>query len=459
MKKIILLLFFIITHQALVFGQLEITRLNDTFSSKIIKRPWGASLENLSVNILINRFDANIRNIHWAKVTPAHWKANLQMGLQPDYDHFTTNWLGHPLHGSLFYNAARNNGYNYWQSIPFTAAGSLVWEYFGETYYASEIDFFTTTFGGIYLGEMTHRLAKLLKPKIKNPTLRFATTTLLNPMDKINRLFYKDSLDNDNINANPLIKSQLTLGASYPFGRIDNRPFGARGYLNYSLMYGDLFKDEEKPYLPFDFFVFKTWINFSFRGKDSIFFNISSHAPLLVKRIGNNTVFSFSQHYDFLESDVYKIGSLAFTSDYFFQHQWQPNNYIMGSVKAGYILFGSSKSNIMKVLYHSDDPEFLRDYVYGKGYTTEAEVLFKTKKFGKFMGDFNHWVIYTNRDTEGVENIMLLIVDYDYPIWKNVNLGVQANYYKRIASYKNYPNFEHITNDYYELKALVSLTF
>jgi hypothetical protein len=210
---------------------------------------------------------------------------------------------------------------------------------------------------------------------------------------------------------------------------------------------------------PFDFFVFKMWANFSFRGKDSIFFNISSHAPLWVKRIGNNTVFCISQHYDNLASDVYKLGSLALSGDYFFQYQWQPNNYIMGSVKAGFILFGSSKSNIMKVLYHSDDPEFLRDYVYGNGYMIEGEVLFRTKKFGKFMGNFNHWVIYTNRDTEGFENIMLLIADYDYPIWKNVNIGIQANYYKRLARYKNYPDFENSSNDYYELKALVSMTF
>lgn len=459
MKNIILLIFLTILHKHVIFGQLEISHLNDSFPKKTIKRPWTASLENLGINILINRYDANIRNIHWAKVTPAHWKANLQAGFKPDYDHFTTNWLGHPLHGSLFYNAARNNGYNYWQSIPFTVAGSLVWEYFGETYNASEIDLFTTSFGGIYLGEMTRRLAKIVKPKIKNPILRFATTTFLNPMDKVNRLFYKDSLDNDNIASNPSIKSQLTLGGSYPFGRIDDRPFGARGYLNYSLMYGDLFKEGKKPYQPFDFFVFKTWANFSFRGKDSIFFNISSHAPLLVKRIGNNTIFCLSQHYDNLASDVYKLGSLAITGDYFFQHQWQPNNYIMGSVKAGYIMFGSSKSNILKILYHSDDPEFLRDYVYGNGYTTEAEVLFKTKKFGKFMGDVHHWVIYTNRDAKGVEDIILLVVDYDYPIWKNVNVGIQANYYKRIAHYENYPSFEHINNDYYELKALVSMTF
>jgi hypothetical protein len=459
MKIIILLLFFIITHQSLVFGQLEPRHLNDSFPQKIIKRPWGASLENLGVNILINRYDADIRNAHWAKVTPKNWITNLQTGFKTDYDHFSTNWFGHPLHGSLFYNAARNNGYNYWQSVPFTIAGSMMWEYFGETYSASEIDLFTTSFGGTYLGEMTHRLAKTLKYKIKNPALRFVATTLLNPMAKINGLFYKDSLDNDNVTFYPPIKSQISLGVNYPIGRVGDNPFGPRASFNYSLMYGDLFKEGKKPYQPFDFFVFKTWANFSFRGDDSIFFNISSHAPLLIKRIGNNTVFSISQHYDFLESDVYKIGSLAFTGDYSFQHYWQRNNYIMGSVKAGFILFGSSKSNIMKILYHSDDPEFLRDYVYGNGYTTEAEVLFKTRKFGKIMGDINHWVIYTNRDAEGVENIILLIIDYDIPIWKKMNIGIQFNYYKRIAQYKNVPNFEHVNSDYSELKVLASWTF
>lgn len=459
MKSFTLIFLSLLVCRSVIFGQLGTKPLNDSILPKVIKRPWVASIENLGINIFINRFDANIRNIFWAKVTPATWERNLAMGFQTDYDNFTVNWLGHPVHGSLFYNAARSNGYNYWQSIPFTVGGSLLWEYFGETYYASKIDLLTTSFGGIYLGEMTHRIAEVFQLKIKKPLLKTTFTTIINPVSQINSLLIKGKKQLNSNTLNPLIKGQLAIGGSYPFGKINGNIWGARGYMSLSLIYGDLFNKTKKAYKPFDFFNLKTWANFSFKGKDSIFFNISSNAALLVRHLNKNAVLSLSQHYDCLASDVYKIGSLALTGDYSFQHHWHPDNYIMGSVKAGVILFGSSKSDIVNFIYHSSDPEFQRDYVFGNGFTGEAEVLFKTKKFGKFIGNVNRWIIYTDSDTKGVEDLLLLVLDYDYPVWQKFNIGLQANYYKRLAHYNAYSDFRHIKNDYYEFKALISLTF
>lgn len=459
MKHFKLLFIVFLLQQTFLFGQIEIKPLGDTLQLKAIKRPWAASLEILGTNILVNRIDANIKKVFWAKVTPTTWKANLKAGFQRDYDHFTTNWLGHPTNGSWFYNAARSNGYNYWQSIPFTVGGSLVWEYFGETYNASEIDLFTTSFGGIYLGEMTHRFSEAIRYKVKNRILKHTFMSLINPMAQLNSLFFKDYLRPYDPALNPLIRTHIAFGGSYPFGHIGENPFGARGYLDVSLVYGELFKDNNKPYKPFDFFVFKTCIHYSIKGKDSIFFNISSQAPLLVKHLNNNSLISLTQHYDNLASDVYKIGSLAVTGDYSFRHTWDSKNSLMGSVRAGLILFGSSKSDIVKYIYQSDDPEFQRDYVYGKGFTGEIDVLFKTQKYGQLTATVNRWLIYTDRDTKGVEDLMLLIVDYNYPIWKKFNLGLQFNYYKRLARYDKYVNFQHINIGYYDIKTLVGLTF
>lgn len=460
-KRIKLLFTFLcaVVYQTLLFGQVETKGLQDTTPFKVQKRFWAASITNLATNVIINRYDADIRNIHWAKVTPTHWKANLKAGFQPDYDHFTTNWLGHPTHGSFFYNAARSNGYNYWQSIPFTLAGSLVWEYFGETYNASEIDLFTTSFGGIYMGEMTHRFSEAIRYRVKNRVLKQTAITILNPASQFNGLFFKKNkrIYSDTVHAP--IRSQLAFGGSYPFGQVGDNPFGARGYLSYSIIYGELFRKDQKPYKPFDFFVFKTWVTYSIKGKDSLFFNISSYAPLLVKHLSKNSVISLSQHYDNLASDVYKIGSLAVTGDYSFRHNWNSKNTLTACVKAGIIPFGSSKSDIVKYIYHSEDPEFQRDYVYGKGFTGGIDISLRTQKYGKFMCNFDRWVIFTDRDAKGVEDLMMLIVDYDYPIWRKLGLGLQFNYYKRLARYEKYANFQNINNHYYEIKTLVGLTF
>ena len=249
-------------------GQVETIGVGDTGQPRVIKRPLVAASEILGTDILINRIDANLRNIFWAKMTPSVWKTNIKVGFQSDYDHFSTNWLGHPTHGSFFYNAARSNGFSYWQSIPFTMGGSLIWEYFGETYPPSIIDFYTTSLGGIYLGEMTHRFSELIRNKAKNKLLKHIAISILNPVGQINSLIYKDnrSASSSGLSSeNPLVRGQFSFGGSYPFGLFKNNIWGTRGYLNLTLIYGDLFDQDKKTYHPFDFFVFKAWSNFSFK--------------------------------------------------------------------------------------------------------------------------------------------------------------------------------------------------
>jgi len=70
-----------------------------------------------------------------------------------------TNQFAHPSHGSVFFYAFRYNGYSFWQSVPAVFAGSYVWETAGEVQAPSINDFINTGFGGVVMGEMTHRFA------------------------------------------------------------------------------------------------------------------------------------------------------------------------------------------------------------------------------------------------------------------------------------------------------------
>jgi hypothetical protein len=71
-------------------------------------------------------------NYEWARISPSTWKYNIQKGWEWDEDRFGINFIGHPYSGSYYFNIARSNGYNFWQSFPFAVEGSLLWEYFGE---------------------------------------------------------------------------------------------------------------------------------------------------------------------------------------------------------------------------------------------------------------------------------------------------------------------------------------
>jgi hypothetical protein len=116
----------------------------------------------VAVNGLAWTYNRYVQHWDWARVGPDTWWANLRSGFQWDDDALTDNQLAHPLHGSFYYNAARGAGYSFWRSAPFVALGSLTWEFLAENVRPSPNDVINTTLGGIALGEVTSRLARLV---------------------------------------------------------------------------------------------------------------------------------------------------------------------------------------------------------------------------------------------------------------------------------------------------------
>ncbi len=109
-------------------------------------------------------------------------KENLHRNWCWDKDGFFMNQAGHPYQGSLYFNAGRSNGLNFWQSFIVTAGGSLMWEEFGETTYPAVNDFITTPICGTIVGETLHRLyvdASEIFPPL---------AWLISPMDAINSM-------------------------------------------------------------------------------------------------------------------------------------------------------------------------------------------------------------------------------------------------------------------------------
>ena len=98
-----------------------------------MKRPWLAAAEVAGLNLGLLAFDHYVLDAAYAKVTMHTLTRNLK--LQDwwwEHDLPYTNLLEHPYHGSLFYNASRANGMNFWESSAFTIGGSLMWEIAGE---------------------------------------------------------------------------------------------------------------------------------------------------------------------------------------------------------------------------------------------------------------------------------------------------------------------------------------
>ncbi len=160
------------------------------------KRFWLAAGELAAVEALswgFNRFaaDESYADISWQSL-----RDNLRAGFTFDTDKFATNQIGHSFGGSYYFNAARSNGFTFWESGLFTLAGSALWEIAGETQGPSLNDLVNTTLGGTVTGEATYRLSQMLlddRSRGGARVLREAAAGLVNPVQLLTRVLTGDA--------------------------------------------------------------------------------------------------------------------------------------------------------------------------------------------------------------------------------------------------------------------------
>lgn len=71
-----------------------------------------AASEVFGLNIGLWAFDRFALKGHYAYISLKTIGANFRHGFEWDNDHLNTNMFAHPYNGSLYFNAARSNGFN-----------------------------------------------------------------------------------------------------------------------------------------------------------------------------------------------------------------------------------------------------------------------------------------------------------------------------------------------------------
>jgi hypothetical protein len=454
---------FILVCQVLIsfstYSQTNFT--HDTLPEISIKK-FTPVIEIITVNATMNRINYWLRKQEWANVNFSTWKRNLKSGFHTDGDRFSTNFLGHPLQGGWYYNAARSSGYNYWQSAPHVVFGSLTWEMFGENETASEIDINTTTFGGIHLGEISHRLSKSLLANHKNrkfKKIRTATSFLLDPLGSFNSWIFNDVktfMQHKNITVIP-VQSFLSLGINVPYSKNDEINLPKRSHFKYHLIYGDLFNRASK-FKPFDYFTFHSWLDLAFSDKEEpILVNITSNAPIARFPIRKDFTFTISQHYDYLNNHIFDQGDMSLTTDLFYRKLTNKMRMIT-TVKAGVILFGSTSSRIVDYLKSIGEIDNNRSYVYGNGFSFEGDLMMDIQKIGVFSLNYNAWFLDNKSDIDGSENSQILIIGHSLPISNNHSLVTEFYNYNRISKY-NVDGFVSSRKGYSEFRLALRYAF
>ncbi len=412
------------------------------------------------INLLINRYDVYIRRKSWAEVSAASWKVNINRGFLTDGDGFSTNWFAHPFHGALFYNSARLHGLSYYASFPYIIGGSLMWEYFGETEPPSEIDIFTTSLGGMFLGEASYRISDYLWNypfSGGSKALRSVLATVINPAAGLHRYVFQRTIPYSRQSLQP-VQVNVLAGVTVPIGLTGQMNSGLT--LQADLFYGQKKNRSTSHFHPFDHFDMHAWLHFSEneRGTITPYFNLMSHAILLGTKLrneaGHTQIISLSQHYDFIHNDVFKIGSVVVTGDWEVIREFD-KAALSFAARLGVVLFGSGNSEQVTPVYPDIFPYFERDYIYGQGYVGEVEFSLGLGKAGSVVGSLHHFVIYSRSEPSGQENLTLGRSRYIIPVTGKVSAGLQYDYYLRNAEYYLVRGYETTQKSHQEIKLVV----
>ncbi|MDE5870539.1 MAG: DUF3943 domain-containing protein [Muribaculaceae bacterium] len=274
------------------------------------KHFWRSAAEVFGMNMSLWAFDRYALQGHYAYISWETIKENFRHGFEWDNDHLNTNMFAHPYNGSLFYNAGRSNGFNYWQSELFAIGGSAMWELFMECEYPSTNDIIATPIGGAALGEVFYRASDLVLNDRATGGERIGREVaafLLDPMRGITRIVsgqaWRKRATSGRRFGLPPISIEASIGARMlTMIETSGYSFGPAAEIN--IEYGDRFEETTK--VPYDYFSFN--IELQALKTQPLLSRIEIMGRLLSKEIIDqekvNMNIGLYQHFDFFDSDT-----------------------------------------------------------------------------------------------------------------------------------------------------------
>lgn len=444
------------------------------------KHPWRTVGKVIGLNMGVWAFDRYILNEDFARINSRTIKRNLKSLPVWDTDMFSTNLVAHPYHGSLYFNAARSNGMSFWESIPYTVGGSLMWEYFMEAELPSANDLLATSFGGIELGEITFRLSDLFLDDRSTGSERIGREVLaglISPMRGLSRLISGDAwkyrpYKGRSFNKVP-VDFSVSLGSRFlaEEEKLRNNSLGMN--LTLRIDYGDLYNDDY--FSPYEWFRFKLGVDFL--SDQPLISQVNAVAAIWGKTVwkkdDRNLTAGIFQHFNYYNSQL-KLGKeKEITSPYqiaeaaalggglIYLRKNNPANPVdvFAEFYANAVFLGASSSDYFKV----DN----RDYNMGSGYSLKSSIGLTYKKQWSFLlaGENYHLFTWKGYDPDinwetvdpgtlnvqgdaGNARLTVFSANLMYSSPKNWNILLSSRQFFRRTHYKHYDDVEHATMDF-----------
>ena len=417
------------------------------------KRFWTAAGEMVLLEALPAIYNRYVAHEPFAYISWHTVSENFKAGFGYDSDHFSINQSSHPLHGSLYFNAARSNGYDYWESALFTAAGSVVWELTMENTRPSVNDLVNTTLGGMTRGEVSHRLAAVIRDNMASGSDRFwreLGAAVLDPVGAFSRLVHGE-MTNDFPNPEERYPDGFSVTSDVGYRHVNGATDDAnQALVSLSARYGDPFTGDIQK--PFDSF----WagIDLNFPGGQAIS-RIEERGVLKGWELTDRTasarhIVGFSQEYEYFNNAAQVFGAQTLSAGIL--SRWALNRSLFAVTDFSVLaipLAGIQTTNFT-------NPETGRNYDYAPGGGLRAAArIFGGSAELLSVGYGVVWA-HTVDGASDSNTLQFFRANARIPIYGALAGGAGYSWYSRRTTYTGFLA-QHLTQS--EWRAFLSLTF
>jgi hypothetical protein len=390
----------------------------------------------------------------WAYINGATMKRNLRAKWVWDDDGFGTNFIGHPHSGNNYFNVARANGYNFWQSVPFAVGGSLMWEIFGENVPPSKNDIINTPISGAFLGEVLYRISSnILDDRARggNRFLRELLAGLVNPPRALNRLTQGKMFRVTPVDVYQKEPLNITFAAGVHKVNAENKfATGETNIIaNLQLDYGDPFEVRKRQ--PFD--LFRLRLESRYGAETKFLDNVTGYGLLFGKNVikgKHGTLIGFFQYFDYWNNKVFEIGALGFGPGIISRTTLGWNTHLYSGLHIAAVPFAGNNTR-----FGPDTSEF-RAYNYGGGIEGRIdETLNLSKWFSLGFTGYYYW-IHTYVGLPGNSLIWILKPRVTVNLTRNLSFGFEHHIYKNDRNVNDIPDLRLVRT---EQKAFLQFYF
>ena len=408
--------------------------------------PWMVALGVTLANVSTFLIDRYIFDYEFSRVGFNSIRHNFKTGWEWDKDRFGMNYFFHPFSGSMFFNAARANGYSFFESAPFAVLGSLEWEYFAENTLPSYNDIINTPINGIFLGEIFYRLGsnilddqttgadrffREMAVAIMTPT-RFFSRLL---QGKLTRSTPKEVYQKEPVN--------ITLQIGYH--NVNEALWSGKvgiGKLNFNFHfdYGNPF--ERRSRKPFDYF--KLRADFDFGGERKILDNVIGSGILFGSNVqtGNLEMLAgLFQHMDFFDNKTFELGNIAFGPGIISKLPVNKRTSLYTNLHVGIVPFSGLSGRL------GPDTTQVRDYDYGGGAEIKLEGMLNIGGWAGISFIGYYWWFHTYVGEPGNSYIALIKPMISFNLFNNVSIGFEHLIYYGDRYPRDFPSVHSVRTE------------